>query len=58
MITMEWLVVLAALACPLMMLGAGTIAWVVGTRARSAPDRAATEFEPDAAVRKSAPDAG
>jgi hypothetical protein len=58
MITMEWLVVLAAFACPLMMLGAGAIAWVVGKRARSAPDRAATESGGDATVRRSAVKAG
>ena len=54
MITMEWLVVLAAVACPLMMLGAGAIAWIVGKRARRAPDRAATESEGDALVRQTA----
>jgi hypothetical protein len=51
---MEWLVVLAALACPLMMLGAGAVAWVVGKRARAAPDRAEIESAGDATVRRSA----
>jgi hypothetical protein len=30
---MEWLVVLAALACPIGMLAMGAIAWAVGKRA-------------------------
>jgi hypothetical protein len=58
MTSMEWLAVLAALAYPLMMLGAGVMTWVVGKRVRSAPNRAATESGRDATVRKGAVDAG
>lgn len=36
---MEWVLVLAALACPIGMLAMGAVAWVVGKRAgRSAED--------------------
>lgn len=39
---MEWLVLVAALACPLGMLAMGAIAWAVGKRAghRSSSDEA------------------
>ena len=39
---MEWLVVLAVLACPLAMLAMGAIAWAVGKRA----GRSSTADEP------------
>jgi hypothetical protein len=55
---MEWLVVLAALACPLGMLAMGAIAWVVGKRVGTEPDQAATESAGDATVHESAVNAG
>jgi hypothetical protein len=55
---MEWLGVLAVLACPLGMLAMGAIAWAVGKRAGDEPDRAATESPGDAAVPEGAVNAG
>jgi hypothetical protein len=39
---MEWLLVLAALACPIGMLAMGAIAWMIGKRTGQEPGREET----------------
>jgi hypothetical protein len=52
---MEWVVVLAALACPIGMLAMGAIAWVVAKRAgRSSDATDAAKPGPDGSPRESA----
>jgi hypothetical protein len=55
---MEWLIVVAALACPLGMLAMGAIAWAVGKRTGTKPDRAATDSEAGATRREGVLKAG
>ncbi len=51
---MEWLLVLAALACPIGMLAMGAIAWAFGKRAGRAPNDAKARSGSDGAAQEGA----
>jgi hypothetical protein len=55
---MEWLIVVAALACPIGMLAMGALAWAVGKRAGRSNGAEGSAMAPNSAPREGAPGHG